>query len=203
MIMADPPNFLELNDKLLSAAQEKNEEVPNTPKRNSKEDLIQKIINVAREGEVDLKHSNTKLKRMNKQQLQKLFAEVTSDAVRNQMAAQVGAKPGAQESVIALGALRMIHDCLAYGTEKGLNMLLPRWGFEVNGFVDTLKDPSVRECTDACIAEIARDSNLLAYIESPYSRLAIAWSGALLRSVRKYDPPIKDAPNLEPKPRGR
>ena len=104
-----------LNDALLVDEKPKPDE---EPKRNSKDDLVAKIITVCAENQLELEHSNTKLKRMTKQQLCKILAEKIEDGVRCQMAAQVGAKPGASDTVIALGALKMMHNLLATkGTE--------------------------------------------------------------------------------------
>ena len=55
---------------------------------------------------------------------------------------------------------------------------LPQYGYEVDGFSDSLKDPCVREATDACLVEIAKESDVLQYVQSPWARLAIAWGGA-------------------------
>ena len=41
------------------------------------------------------------------------------------------------------------------------------------------------EATDACLAEIAQDSDVLAYIESPWSRLGLAWMGAAMSVARR------------------
>ena len=42
----------------------------------------------------------------------------------------------------------MVHDLCAKGTEQCFNVFLPTYGYEVEGFADSLKDPSVRE---ACV----------------------------------------------------
>ena len=172
-----------LNDALLVETKEKDE--PEEPKRNSKDDIVGKIINVCADNELELEHSNSKLKRMTKQQLCKILAEKIEDGVRSQMAKQVGAKAGATDGVIALGALKMIHNLLATSAEKGLNIVLPAYGYEVNGFCESLKDPNVDEAVTQCLSEIALESDVMQYIESPYVRLGIAWGGALVTSIRK------------------
>ena len=65
------------------------------------------------DNELELEYSNTKLKRMTKQQLCKILAEKIEFGVKAQMAAQVGAKANAPDSVIALGALKMMHNICA------------------------------------------------------------------------------------------
>ena len=143
----------QLNDELLEECDPPMTEEP--PKRNSKQALIDKILELA-EGGIKLEYSNTKLKRMNKQQLNELLAETVETAMRNEMAKQVGAKPGATDSVIALGALRMIHDIAAAGTEKTINIFLPEYGYEVEGFADSLKEPSE---TGGCLPRGDRAGN--------------------------------------------
>ena len=69
--------------------------------------------------------------------------------------------------------------------ELNNNIFLPQYGYEVDGFTDSLKDPSVREATDACLVEIAQDTDVLQYVQSPWARLAIAWGGALVTSVQR------------------
>ena len=171
-----------LNDELLEddvlQADEK-------PKRNSKDDLISKIINICADNDLVLGVSNTKLRRMTKDQLCKILAEKIELGVRGQMAAQVGAKANASDAVIALGALKMMHNIAANTAEKGLNMILPQYGYQLEGFTESLKDPAVDQAVDQCLAEIAADSDIMKHIESPYVRLAIAWGGALVTSLRK------------------
>ncbi len=177
----------QLNNELLRAIEP--QDVESKPRRNSKDELISKIVQLAEQNEITLKFSNTRLRRMNKQELNELLAGVAEDVMRNEMAKQVGAKPGATDSVIALGALRMMHDIAARCAETGINTMAPQYGYEVVGFTECLQDPSVREATDACLVEIAKESEILQYVKSPWTRLAIAWGGALVTSVRKIPPP--------------
>ena len=192
------PNLSELNDALLAPPEEKVE-----TKRNSKDDLVAKIIKCCEDGDLELPYSDSKLKRMTKTQLLKLLAECIEEKLRNDMAEQVGAKKGSGDRVIALGALKMIHGIAANGTEKALNIFLPKYGYEVSGFSKSLQDPVVDEAVTACLEEIAADSDVLQYIESPYARLAIAWSGALITSIKKKANNKRYASRMEPRPTNR
>lgn len=197
--------FATMNNQLLDEDEEKN-----IPKRNSKEDLITKLLTCCEQNNVELEFSNTKLRRMGKRELQQLLAAKIEIAMRNSMAAQVGAPPNSSDSVVALGALRMIHDLCAVSAERGLNVFLPRYGYEVDGFAKSLKEPSVKEAVNMCLEEIARETDVLQYVQSPWARLGIAWSGALLTCVRKKqnnsqiltDPRVNNASNLGPRPFG-
>ena len=191
----------ELNDALLKATEEDVEQAEDQPKRNSKDDLISKIIGCCADNGLELEHSNTKLRRMTKDQLCKILAEKIEKGVKSQMAAQVGAKPGAWDSVIALGALKMMHNICASTAERGLNVILPRYGYEIVGFREGLKDPTVDEAVNQCLTEIAAESDILQHIKSPYVRLAIAWGGALVTSLKRCPVPIKrDASPMESRP---
>ncbi len=179
-------DFSQLNDALLVAEGDEDEK---QPKRNTKDSLISKIVRLHEEQHVPLEYSNTKLRRMTKQQLGAVLGGMLQEAARGQMARQVGADPAtATDATIALGALRMVHDIAASATERAANAFLPDYGYEVDGFTEALKDPTVREATDACLTEIAQDTDVLQYIESPWSRLGIAWLGALATSVRQARP---------------
>ncbi len=179
-------DFSQLNDALLVAEGDEDEK---QPKRNTKDSLISKIVRLHEEQHVPLEYSNTKLRRMTKQQLGAVLGGMLQEAARGQMARQVGADPAtATDATIALGALRMVHDIAASATERAANAFLPDYGYEVDGFTEALKDPTVREATDACLTEIAQDTDVLQYIESPWSRLGIAWLGAMASSVRQARP---------------
>ena len=178
-----------LNDELLQPAGAEEKE----PRRNSKDDLIRKINILCSENELILEESNTKLRRMTKSQLQEALARYAEKACTAEMARAVGAKapPGASsnslDAVVALGALRMVHDLVAGTVEKGANVVLPKYGYQLDGFVEALREPHVREATDQCLKEIAAESDVLGYVQSPYARLSIAWMGALAASVKKAD----------------
>ena len=206
----EPKNMAKLNDELL-----KPDRVPeDKPKRNSKDFIIERIFQVADENELELNLSSTKLKRMSKEKLQQLLGELCEEAVKTQMAAAVGAQSG-DDSVIALATLRMVHDLFANSVEQGLNVFLPKYGFEVKGFSDSLKQRPTSDCVDDCLKEIAAESEILQYVQSPYARLAIAWSGGLMSAIRKKNnfgnnnvafmgsKPSHTKNSLRPRPSGR
>ena len=171
----EPKNIKKFNDELLKKERPTEEK----PKRNSKEFLIERIFLVADENELELNVSSTKLKRMSKEKLQELLGELCEEAVKTQMAQAVGAKSG-NDGVIALATLRMVHDLLANSVEQGLNVFLPRYGYELQGFSASLKEKPTSDCVDDCLKEIAAESEILQYVQSPYARLAIAWSGGIM-----------------------
>ena len=177
------------------------------PKRNTKDSLIDRILQIAEENNLEITVSNTKLKRMSKPALQKLLGEMLNECMKKQMAESVTAT-NTSDGAIGLATLRMMHDMCAMGVDKGLNGYLPKYGYQVDGFSETLKKPMVSQCVDECLKEIAAESDVLQYIESPYARLGIAWSTALYSCVRRAQPPrnyninhYKNGPSrMEPRP---
>jgi len=60
--------------------------VDKKPKRNSKDDLTKKILQVVEKYRIDFEYSDTKLRRMSKTELQKLLATVMEQCVKIDMA---------------------------------------------------------------------------------------------------------------------
>ena len=177
-----------LNNELLNVAKPDSvESEVKKPKRNSKEELLAKILKVVEKYDLDFEYSDTRLKRMNKQELTKLLASVMENSVKIDMAKAVGVDPRANGKVVTLGALRMIHNICASGLEKVWNSVAtPYTGYEVDGFAQSLQDPSVRGSVDECLLEIAAENpEILQYFDSPYTRLALVWSGALLTCIKR------------------
>ena len=189
-----------LNNALLSADSPP-EDTKQPAKRNSKESLIDRIITVSEKYDLEVRYSDTKLKRMNKKQLTKVLAEVIEETVKIDMCKQVGVEPGANGRTLGLAALRMMHDIAATGFEKAAQTFLPEYGYEIDGFGDSLKEPTTSQAIDMCLTEIAAESpEILQYFESPYARLALCWSSAALATVRKRRGYIKhNATQLGPR----
>ena len=143
--MENSEDIQKLNEELLKPR--KNPDEP--PKRNTKEALIERITQIADENNLEITVSNTKLKRMSKPALQKLLGEMLNDCMKKQMAESVKA-PGTSDNVIALATLKMMHDMCVMGVEKGLNGYLPRYGYQVDGFGDSMKTPMVSKWSTSC-----------------------------------------------------
>ena len=188
--MADNDESVKLNQELLQATEEPAKPAkPPTPKRNSNQALRQNILKVVEQYQLDFPYSDTKLRRMNKEQLTKLLAEVMEESVKQDMAKQVGVDPRAPQAVVSLGALRMVHNICARSAEQGWN----QWGagatsYVIEGFADSLSHPEVAKTVDECLVEIANENpEVLQYFESPYARLALIWVGVISTTIRKKD----------------
>ena len=201
-----PEESTRLNNELLKAEEPPVEDDEKRPKRNSKEELTAKILKVVDAYQLEFNYSDTKLRRMNKTELTKLLAMVTEEGVKHDMAKAVGVDPRSGTRVVTLGALRMLHNLCATGFEKGFNAFgTPYCGYECDGFAETLRDPALQESVDQCLTEIAAENpEILEYFDSPYTRLALVWSGALISCVKKQDQITKrNARTVGPKTRVR
>ena len=78
--------FASENDALL--VEEKPE--PKDAKRNSKQELIQRILDLVKKNNIEIEYSDSKLKRMTKAQLQEVLGTVMEKIMQSQMAEQLG-----------------------------------------------------------------------------------------------------------------
>ena len=125
-----PETETRLNNELLNAepaeaaVEKKNLK---KPKRNSKDDLTKKILQIVEKYGLEFEYSDTKLRRMSKNELQKLLATVMEQCVKIDMAKAAGVDPRSNGKVITMGALRMLHNLAATGFEKVYNSVGPRF----------------------------------------------------------------------------
>ena len=174
----------DLRNELLEASAPPKE--PKKERTNSKKVLIDKIIEISERDRGSCEYSRTRLKRMSKAQLTEYLADLIEEGMKRKMAQTVGVSDDADDKVIALGALRMLHDVCAVATERGGNTFLEPKGYTIAGFTDKLKEPTVSSAIDMCLQEIAEENqDLLEYVRSPYTRLALAWGGAIAFSCKK------------------
>ncbi len=188
----DEKQIAALNDELLVPTSPDTSGEP--PKRNTKAHMIARIIEVAEQNDLELTVSNTQLKRMNKTDLHKLLGELVETGVKQRVAESVGAT-GTDDKSVGLATLRMVHDTLAMATQHGVNTLLPKYGYEMHGFCESLNHPIASQCVDDALMEIAQTSDVLQYVQSPFARLAIAWGSAMSISIRKK--PINNNKNVK------
>ena len=185
---------MSLNDELLKV-----DAPPQSPKRNSKQALIDRLVELAEKVDVTLE-SDSKLKRMNKDQLNKKLAELMETQLRKKMAEQVGienATGNESNKVLNIGALRMVHNICVTGSEKIYNgIIAPRTGYVLENFSRNLQHPSFQEGIDQCLVEIANEQpEILQYFESPYTRLMMIWFSCAITCTKKIEP-NKNVPTM-------
>ena len=197
-------NHEKLNDELLKVDEEEEKKVK-VPKRGSKDKLIQNILKIDEEYSLGLEYSDTSLRRMNKEKLTKVLAECMERCVKIDMAKSVGVDPRANGRCITLGALRMLHNICATGFERSFNAFGSKYvGYEVEGFASSMQDPAIQSSVDEILTEIAAENpEVLQYFDSPYARLALIWSGALIQCLKKKALSQNGLSNMEPSTRPR
>lgn len=178
--------FEDLREDLIESAEVADVAQDEKPeKQNTKDALIQKLQEFSQEGyEVP---SNSKLRRMSKRKLGGLLADKIQDKLRRQMCRSVNAPENADNATLMLKSLRMVHDIFANVVESGANLFLEPRGMKISNFANSMKEEPTSEAIDDCLLEISRENeNIMQYIESPYSRLALCWVGAAAQNTRKY-----------------
>jgi hypothetical protein len=198
-------NHEKLNDELLKVEEEGSPKKVKVPKRGSKDKIIHNILKIDEEYNLELEYSDTTLRRMNKEKLTKVLAECMERCVKIDMAKSVGVDPRANGKCITLGALRMLHNLCATGFERSFNAFGSKYvGYEVEGFASSMNDPAIQSSVDEILTEIAAENpEVLQYFDSPYTRLALIWSGALIQCLKKKRLRENGMSNMEPTPRAR
>jgi hypothetical protein len=91
----------------------------------------------------------------------------------------------------------MLHNIAATGFESLANKFAaPYMGCELDGFSTALRHPDVQPSIDECLTEIAAENpEVLQYFDSPYTRLALVWSGVLLTCIKKRAIKVNNTPD--------
>jgi hypothetical protein len=177
------------NDALLTPDDEKS---PNNgePKRNTKRAIIAKIKELCEEHGLTLHESDTTLQRSSKTQLHKLLAQKTEALIakkmRDSLNQDAAVKTDDMKSMMAVATLNYGLNTLNRILDRGANMLLPRVGYELDGFMDKFEDPRTQaEIVDILKLIIAEHPEMLEHISSPYIRLGLVYVGCVSMSLRK------------------
>ena len=132
------------NDALLTAVDD--EKASNgEPRRNTKKSIIAKIKSLCEEHGLTLSESDTTLQRSSKTQLNRLLAQKTEALIEKKMKESLNqdaaSKTGDMKSMMAVATLNYGLNTLNRILDRGANTLLPRVGYELDGFMDHLEDP--------------------------------------------------------------
>ena len=185
---------LQLNSELVEEIELK------SPRRGSKDELIQRILELNNKAELDFNESLTKLKRRSKASLNELLSELIEKSVQKSMANKLGCSEEEinNDAARSVAFLRMFHDTLCCTVEKLSEPYLNRYNLSLRGYNDSLKNPALSEQIDQCLEEIAQDCDILAYVSSPYSRLALIHLAGISATLKKKTLiNINNAPAME------
>ena len=202
--------FFEENMELLETKEEpQSGTIPkqNEPRRNTKKDLIAKIKALCDEHEIPLHESDTALQRTSKIGLQKLLAKKTEDVIEKKMKDSVRSqKIEASESArehMAVATLGYGLTVLNKMIDKTANSVLPRAGYQLDGFMEAFDDPRTQEEVREILLCITRENpEIIQHIANPYVRLGIVYVGCVSMSLRKITPRHKYAKVESRRPTG-
>ena len=194
----------EFADENIELLEVKSEDVPtgnipkNEPRRNTKKDLIAKIKSLCGDHKVPLHESDTTLQRTSKVGLQKLLAKKTEEVIGKKMKDSVRSQHIEQSEN---AREHMAVATLAYGlnvlnkmVDKTANSVLPRAGYQLDGFLEAFEDPRTQQEVKEILLCITRENpEIISHIANPYIRLGIVYVGCVSMSLRKVNPQNKHA----------
>ena len=177
------------NDALLTAVDDEKSS-NGEPRRNTKKSIIAKIKSLCEEHGLTLSESDTTLQRSSKTQLNRLLAQKTEALIEKKMKESLNqdaaSKTGDMKSMMAVATLNYGLNTLNRILDRGANMLLPRVGYELDGFMDKFEDPRTQaEIVDILKLIVLEHPEMLEHIASPYIRLALVYIGCVSMSLRK------------------
>ena len=171
-----------LNDALL-------QEIPPPAEQarpGSKDDIVQKIMELNEKAQLGLTEGITKLRRRSKNQLNKLLASLMEQSVQKQIDEKLGLDENQCNNTLrGVAFLRMMHDTLINVGEKVAEPYLARYDYSIAGYSAFMKSGPMSDEVDNCLAEIAQECDVLQYVESPYARLGLLHISAIASTIKK------------------
>ena len=186
-------DFTAENEALLQVPRSPSKEV----RRNTKRDVIARIKQLCAEHDLPLEESDTTLQRSSKKQLNQLLAKKTEELVEKKMKDQVKATSCVEnEGVKELMAVATL--CYGLNTlnrvlDRTANVILPRVGYELDGFMEKFTDPACQAEVKQILTLLVREHpEMLEHIASPYLRLGLVYIGCISMSLKKLPPNKKN-----------
>ena len=170
-----------------------------SPKRNSKDDIIQKILRLAEDVGEDIDESNSQLRRLSKRALTEKLAKLVERRIEFEAQKALGiTKEQAQSPyMVNLAALKMVHSIAVRSAENIVDRTSNRHGMTLQGFSNRMKD--CQESVDQILMEIAElYPDVIEKFSSPWVRLGLLWGSNVMVSLKKKIGNNKYAPSLRP-----
>ncbi len=163
-------------------------------KRNSKEELINKIISLSEEVGEPVKLSNSQLKRMSKNALTDVLAGYVEKRieVEAQKCLGIDKEQAANPYCVNLAALKMVHEIAVNSTEALVERTSEKHGMTISGFKRKMKES--QESIDMILSEIAQlYPEVLEKFSSPWVRLGLLWTSNVVLTLKKKEHNNKNA----------
>ena len=160
------------------------------PRRNTKKDLIEKIKTLCEEHNLPLTESDTTLARSSKTQLQQMLAAKTEAVIQKKMMDSVSLEQATENNhmreFMAVATLNYGLVTLNRILDRGSNMVLPRFGYQLDGFLEKWEDPRTAKEVKEILTLIVRENpDMIQHISNPYIRLALVYMGTVSMSLKK------------------
>ena len=176
-----------VEELVVSAKEEEKSAKPSTPKRNSKTELIQKIVQLAKEVNEPLE-SDSQLKRMSKRALNEKLASLVERRIEfeAQKCLGIDAEQAKSPYMVNLAALKMVHSIAVNSTETLVERTSDKHGMSIAGFKTKMQE--CQESIDMILAEIAQQYPDPRELQQP---VGAAWTAV---DVQRYDVAKKKGP---------
>ena len=171
-------------------------ESPKIPKRNSKDEIIDKILSLSERIGEPVEESNSQLKRMSKNKLMEKLGQIIEKQVEFEATKVLGINKDQAQSpyLVNMAALKMVHDISCNTVESLVERTSNTHGMTLKGFAMRMKES--QENVDAILHELCQMyPNVLEKISSPWIRLSLLWGSNVVVSLKKK-PVIKNAPDV-------
>ena len=156
------------------------------PKRNSKDELIKKIISLSEEVGEPVKESNSQL--VSKNALTDMLAGYVEKRIEfeAQKCLGIDKQQAANPYCVNLAALKMVHEIAVNSTEALVERTSDRHGMTISGFKRKMKES--QESIDMILSEIAQlYPEVLEKFSSPWVRLGLLWTSNVVLTLKKKE----------------
>ena len=186
-----------LIEELIDAREEPVVAEKKSPKRNSKGDIIEKIVQLSEQVNEPVLESDSQLKRMSKKQLTEKLAGLVEKRIEFEATKVLGInkEQAGNPFMVNLAALRMCHQIACSSVEGIVEKTSSRHGMTLEGFTARMEDS--RETIDIILSEIAQTyPDVLEKFSSPWLRLALLWGSNVMVTLKKKKTIKQDASKL-------
>ena len=185
-----------LIQELVEAKEEPIEE-KKSPKRNSKLELIDKIITLSEDVDEPVLESDSQLRRMSKRQLTEKLAGLVEKKIEFEATKMLGIskEQAGNPFLVNLAALKMCHEIACTSVEGLVEKTSDNHGFTLDGFSQRMRES--RESIDLILTEIAQTyPDVLEKFSSPWLRLGLLWCSNVMVTLKKKRTIKKNAPGV-------
>lgn len=161
---------------------------PSSPRRNSKTELINKIIQLGEEINEPVTDTDTQLKRMSKRVLTDKLTGLVEKRIEfeAQKCLGISKEQAANPYCVNLAALKMVHEIAVNSTIAIVDRTKQKHGMTIDGFKQRMHD--CQEQIDIILSEIAQMyPEIIEKFSSPWVRLGLLWTSNVMLTLKKLN----------------